>query len=99
MYWWRIDERVNYHSFYNLFNILGPDTWSNIAPAGKGKRQSPIDINLSTVTFDDSLNTRPLKYVYDASKADKLLNNGKSAQVTFNSEGSGKKHAHTYTYQ
>ena len=68
--------------------FAGPDTWSRVAPAANGNRQSPIDIITSKAQYDETLSSRPFKVVYDASKAGKLLNNGHSAQVTFDSEGS-----------
>jgi len=66
----------------------GPDTWSKVAPAANGKRQSPIDIITASAKYDETLAAKPFKVSYDASKAQKLLNNGHSAQVTFDSEGS-----------
>lgn len=66
----------------------GPNTWSRVAPAALGKRQSPIDIIPANANYDETLAARPFKVVYDASKAGKLINNGRSAQATFDSEGS-----------
>lgn len=66
----------------------GPDTWGKVAPAALGNRQSPINIVPSEAKNDESLAASPIKYVYDASKAGKLINNGHSAQIAYASEGS-----------
>jgi carbonic anhydrase len=66
----------------------GPHCWEKYAPAAKGSRQSPINIVPAEAVYDAALAASPLKMVYDASKADKLINTGHSAQVTFDSAGS-----------
>ena len=66
----------------------GPPTWGNIAPAAKGKRQSPIDIVPSQAKFDKTLKEKPLRMTYDPSKAKELINTGASVQVPYDPAGS-----------
>jgi len=66
----------------------GPSTWGQVAPDANGKRQSPIDIKPKDAVFSEALANDPLVYKYDASKSDKLINTGHSAQVTYNAGGS-----------
>lgn len=66
----------------------GPHTWEKVAPAAKGKRQSPIDIIPAEATYDAALASSPLRITYDPKKSQKLINTGHSAQVTYDSAGS-----------
>jgi len=72
----------------SLCKSNGPATWARVAPAANGKRQSPINIEPAKAQYDPALAAKPFSISYDPSKAGKLLNNGHSAQVTFDSEGS-----------
>nr|ANJ65961.1 carbonic anhydrase [Hydroides elegans] len=66
----------------------GPHTWNEVAPAGKGKRQSPIDIKPAECQFDPALNNPKLNWKYTPHNAQQLINNGASAQITYESSGS-----------
>lgn len=66
----------------------GPNTWGKVAPAAKGNRQSPIDIIPSEAVYSEAIGRSPLQFTYDPLAADKLINTGHSAQVTYKSEGS-----------
>ncbi len=78
-----------------MHSFVGPETWAEVAPAAKGSKQSPIDIDPGKATFDLALKQCPLKMTYDASKAQQMLNTGRSIQVVYNSEGSCKSFIHT----
>lgn len=66
----------------------GPHTWTKVAPAALGKRQSPIDIIPSKARYDNSLREKPFKMVYAPGNAKTITNNGKSVTVAYNYEGS-----------
>ena len=70
--------------------VSGPATWSGIAPAAVGARQSPIDIVPSEAEYDEALASTPLQYRYDASQAHTLINTGQQAQLLYHGEGSSK---------
>nr|AEY83562.1 carbonic anhydrase 2 [Gymnocypris przewalskii]AEY83563.1 carbonic anhydrase 2 [Gymnocypris przewalskii ganzihonensis] len=62
-------------------NHNGPEKWCESFPVANGPRQSPIDIQPSGASYDDSL--KALKLQYDPSTSLDILNNGHSFQVTF----------------
>lgn len=62
-------------------SIAGPEKWCENFPIANGPRQSPIDIQPSGASHDESL--KPLKLQYDPSTSLDILNNGHSFQVTF----------------
>ena len=61
----------------------GPDSWSENFPEGRGKRQSPIDIDLNSdrVRFDSKLGN--LYFDYEECHALSIFNNGHGFQVKF----------------
>ncbi|RXN24696.1 carbonic anhydrase 1 [Labeo rohita] len=59
----------------------GPEKWCDNFPIANGPRQSPIDIQTSGSSYDESL--KALKLQYDPSTSLDILNNGHSFQVTF----------------
>lgn len=65
----------------------GPQTWSNVAEAANGKKQSPIDIDTKDVKFDYNLHDRPLHINYSKANPKDLINTGHSVQMTFTEEG------------
>ena len=73
-----------------LLIFSGPHTWANNVEAARGKHQSPIDVHPAQAKFDAKLKECPLKMSYKPSNAQKLLNNGKSVQVVYDSADSSK---------
>lgn len=65
----------------------GPHTWSTIAEAAKGKKQSPIDINKKDAEFCPPLSFNPLNINFSSSKPKNLINTGSSVQMTFTDGG------------
>ena len=81
------------HAIYSISTFyLGPDRWDEIhlVPGECHIKQSPINIIPQDAIYDERLKTQPLEFVYDASQAKQLTNNGHSVQVTYNCDGSCK---------
>ena len=68
--------------------VDGPDTWENIAPAAKGHKQSPIDIQPAKAQYDASLKDKPFQVSYTAGNAKTITNNGKSITMAYDVSGS-----------
>jgi len=66
--------------------VLGPATWTRVAPAAKGLHQSPVNIKASDVIYDAELSKSPLSIQYDASRSKTMLNNGHSLQVVVDAQ-------------
>ena len=71
-----------YSTTPSFFSIPGPGNWGG--ECGTGKRQSPIDINSTNATFDESLGT------FTLNNYNKILdvtfrgsNNGHALEMTF----------------
>ncbi|BFZ13028.1 hypothetical protein BsWGS_16067 [Bradybaena similaris] len=69
----------------------GPDTWPKTFAAARGPRQSPVNIETSWVTYDDSLVNHPLKINYSPEPSLLLENPGLSfkAHITADSTITG----------
>ncbi|XP_052397857.1 carbonic anhydrase 2 [Carassius gibelio] len=69
------------HKGWGYSDHNGPDKWYKDYEIANGPRQSPIDIQTSGASYDESL--KPLKLQYDPSTSLDILNNGHSIQVNF----------------
>lgn len=66
----------------------GPDRWVEVAPAAAGTRQSPIDVQTAGALYDSSLADKPFCTKYVPANSKSVTNNGHSAQVTLDGQGS-----------
>lgn len=71
------------------YSVLhGPDRWASTFPAAAGKKQSPIDIQTSSVQHDPTLSQTPLHTLYVKDSEYTIKNNGHSVEVS-HSSGNG----------
>ena len=68
----------------------GPASWAEHVEGARGKHQSPVDIQPAEAKFDSELKGNPLKIEYKPGNVQKLVNNGHTVVVKYNSEGSSK---------
>lgn len=76
------------------FLSLGPSTWVNDFPIAAGKKQSPIDIVTSDVTYDSELCDNPLKMDYNPENELILVNNGHSIMCQIKAKSGKYFHRH-----
>lgn len=66
----------------------GPAHWPEVWPVANGRRQSPIDLQCGTSSFDGRLTETPVNWRYNRKDALQAKNDGKMLLVTFDGERS-----------
>lgn len=81
---------------YTFGIFLGPAIWPQLFPDAGGVRQSPVNIDTSQTTQDESLKSEPLRWNYVSDNCLSITNTGYGWRLDVDGNGSGET-AHTYT--
>ena len=70
--------------------IVGPDRWSELAPAARGLHQSPVDLVARDVVCDPLIGLGPIRVRYVPASCRTMTNTGHGVQISLDEHNYGR---------